>query len=78
MRFMDIGKSYSNVELYERSIRKGIHPSLLKNRIKELEKSKSSEITITELQGKVRINKGLYIDYKHFKSKNAIVSITRS
>lgn len=51
MRFMDIGKSYSNVELYERSIREGIHPSLLINRIKELEKSKSSEITITEVQG---------------------------
>ena len=78
MRFMDIGKSYSNVELYERSIRNGIHPSLLINRIKELEKLKSSEIAITEVQGKVRINKGLYLDYKHFKSKNAIVSITRS
>jgi three-Cys-motif partner protein len=78
LNFLKLNKPYDNVELYELCVSKGIRPQLLKDKIRELEKLNTGRITITALQGKTRNNRGLYIDYKHYKEKNRIISVTRS
>lgn len=76
--FIELNKPYNNVELYKLAVSKGIFPRLLADRIRELEKLNNGDITISALGGRNRRNQGLYIDYKHYKEKDYIISVTLS
>jgi three-Cys-motif partner protein len=76
LNFIDYDHPYDNVTLYEQGVKWGIRPTELKDQLKHLEKNNKNKIVIKELPGKRRNRGGLYIDYKHFRESDRIISIT--
>lgn len=76
INFLKSNSTYDNVSLYELGIKSGITPTELKSQIKALEKSDADSIEIKEITGKKRNRGGLYVDYKHFKEGNRIITVT--
>lgn len=76
LHFVDYDHRYDNVALYEQGVKWGIRPTELKSQLKHIEKDDKNKIEIKELPGKRRNKGGLYIDYKHFKESNRIITVT--
>jgi hypothetical protein len=75
LNFVDYDHPYDNVTLYEQGVKCGIRPAELKDQLKHLEKNNKNKIEIKELPSKRRNRGGLYIDYKHFRENDRIISI---
>lgn len=75
LSFVELGKVYDNIDLYELAIKAGICSTEAKKQIKALEKNKPHQIGIDAMPNQVRNNGGLYIDYKHYKDKLRKISV---
>ena len=75
LQFIEYDHIYDNVSLYEYGIKFGMTPVELKNQLKSIEKNDERKIEIKEIPGKKRNRGGLYIDYKHFKENDRIITV---
>ena len=76
LRLVKYDHPYDNAALYQQSIEWGLRPSELKSHLKSIEQNNKSKIEITPLPGKKRNRGGHYIDYKHFKEGDRILTVT--
>jgi hypothetical protein len=73
LKFVKSDQPYDNTMLYEQGIKAGLCPTELNSQLKRMEKE--AKIEIKELPGKKRNRGGLYIDYKHFKAHDRIITV---
>ncbi len=71
--FIDYQCSYDNVVLYELGIKHGFLPSELIKQLKDLEKI--GKIKVATIAGEQRNRGGFYINSKHYKNKNRIITV---
>lgn len=76
LNFVSLDTPYDNVELYQQGVRWGIRPAEVKQQIKTMEKANNGKVDITALPGKQRNRGGLYIDYKHYRETDRVISMT--
>jgi three-Cys-motif partner protein len=72
--FIEYGKPYDNVLLYELGIKSGFLPRELNKELIELENS--GGIEVVEFPDKKRQRKGFYINYDHHINGDRIISVT--
>lgn len=70
--FIERGRPYDNVQLYEIGIKAGILPKQINKELKTLEEN--GKLSVTAFPGKVRQRKGYYINYEKYKAQDRIVS----
>lgn len=76
LHFIKFDYPYDNMALYERGVEWGFLPAELRKQLKHIEKNDNSKIEIKQLPGKKRNKGGLYIDYRHFKESDRIITVT--
>ncbi|MGA7577427.1 MAG: three-Cys-motif partner protein TcmP [Desulfobaccales bacterium] len=74
LHYIEYGKPYDNVGLYEIGIKSGLLPRDIKKELTKLEND--GEIEIIELPTKKRKRKGFYINYDHYRVRDRIISVT--
>jgi three-Cys-motif partner protein len=70
--FIECGKPYDNVQLYEIGIKAGLLPKQLNKELKRLEEN--GKLVVTPCEGQNRKGKAYYIDYK-YRTQDRKVSI---
>ena len=72
--FIEYGKPYDNVSLYELGIKSGFLPKDINQELTKLEHD--GEVEVVELPNKKRQRKGFYINYDHHTKGDRIISVT--
>lgn len=73
LSFVELGRPYDNTQLFEIGIKAGLLSKQLNKQLKKLEED--DKISVTPFVGKERKQKGFYINYEKYKTKDRMVSI---